>query len=136
MLDSEVEIIEQSLRPIHIDAYYDRTVKMTNTILKVTGDDEVHLLSGLLDRTSDLVSRYEQEHYPIEAADPKDALRFLMKACGPKREDLSGMVLQSNLSAILAGKREITAAMADKLGGFLVSARLYSSLVKLSHIER
>ena len=136
MLDSEIEIIEQSLRPIHIEADYDRTVKMTNTILKVAGEDEDHPLSGLLDRTSDLVSRYEQEHYPIEAADPKDALQFLMEACGPKQEDLSGMVLQSNLSAILAGKREITAAMAGKLGGFLVSARLYPSPVKLGYVER
>ena len=32
---------------------------------------------------------------------------------------------QSNLSAIQAGKREISAAMADKLGAFFVSARRF-----------
>ena len=64
------------LRPIHTEADYDRTVKMMNALLDVAGDDEDHPLSSLLDLTSDLVSRYEQEHHPIKAADPKDALRF------------------------------------------------------------
>ena len=106
------------LRPIHTEADYDRTVKLMNALLYVTGDDEEHPLSGLLDLTSDLVSRYEQEHRPIEAAEPKDALRFLMEARGLKQEDLASVVPQSNLSAILAGKRKISAAMAGKLGGF------------------
>jgi HTH-type transcriptional regulator / antitoxin HigA len=106
------------LRPIHTEADYDRTVKMMYALLDVTGDDEEHPLSGLLDLTSDLVSRYEQEHHPIEAADPKDALRFLMEARGLKQEDLSSVVPQSNLAAILAGKRKISAAMAGRLGGF------------------
>ena len=106
------------LRPVHTEADYDRTVKMMNALLDVTGDDEDHPLSGLLDLTSDLVSRYEQEHHPIEAADPKDALRFLMEARGFKQEDLSSVVPQSNLSAILAGKRKINAVMAGKLARF------------------
>ena len=106
------------LRPIHTAADYDRTVKMMNALLDVAGDDEDHPLSSLLELTSDLVSRYEQEHHPIEAADPKDALRFLMESRGLKQEDLSSVVPQSNLSAILAGKRKISAALAGKLGGF------------------
>jgi HTH-type transcriptional regulator / antitoxin HigA len=106
------------LRPIHTEADYDRTVKMMNALLDVTGDDEDHPLSGLLELAADLVSRYEQEHHPIEAAEPKNALRFLMDARGLKQEDLSSVVPQSNLSAILAGKRKISAAMAGKLGRF------------------
>ena len=106
------------LRPIHTEADYDRTVKMMNALLDVAGDDEDHPLSSLLELISDLVSRYEQEHHPIEAADPKDALRFLMESRGLKQEDLSSVVPQSNLSAILAGNQKISAAMAGKLGGF------------------
>jgi HTH-type transcriptional regulator/antitoxin HigA len=41
-----------------------------------------------------------------------------MESRGLKQEDLSSVVAQSNLSAILAGKRKISAAMAGKLGGF------------------
>lgn len=65
MLDSEVSKIKEFLRPIHTEADYDRTVKMMNALLDVAGDDEDHPLSGLLELAADLVSRYEQEHYPI-----------------------------------------------------------------------
>ena len=104
MLDSELRRIAQSLRSIQTEADYDRTVKMMNALLDVAGDDEDHPLSSLVELASDLVSRYEQDHHPIEAADPKDALRFLMESRGLKQEDLSSVVPQSNLSAILAGK--------------------------------
>ena len=106
------------LRPIRNEAEYDRMVNLMNSLLDVAGDDEEHPLSGLLELAAELVSRYEQEHHAIEAADPKDALRFLMESRGLKQEDLSAVVPQSNLSAILAGKRKISAAMAGKLGGF------------------
>ena len=106
------------LRPIHSEADYDRMVAMMNALLDVAGDEEDHPLSSLLELAADLVSRYEQQHHAIKAANPKDALRFLMEARGLKQEDLSTVVPQSNLSAILAGKRSISAAMAGKLGGF------------------
>ena len=106
------------LRPIRTETDYDRTVKMMNALLDAAGDDEDHPLSSLLELTSDLVSRYEQELHLVEAADPKDGLQFLMESRGLKQADLSSVVPQSNVSAILAGKRKISAALAGKLGGF------------------
>lgn len=106
------------LHPIRIDADYDRMVALMNAPLDVAGDNEEHPLSGLLDLVGDLVSRYEQVHYSIEAAKPKDALRFLMDVRQLKQEDLSEVAPQSNLSAILAGKRKISATLAGKLGKF------------------
>jgi len=97
MLDSEIEKIKPSLRIIHTEADYDRTVKMMNTLLGVTGDDEDHPLSGLLDLTSDLVSRYEQEHHPIEAAEPKGALQFLCR--GKRAYTAATMPLQCDEGA-------------------------------------
>ncbi|MCG1040504.1 MULTISPECIES: hypothetical protein [Burkholderiaceae] len=114
------------LHPIHSDADYDHMVALMNALLDVAGDDEEHPLSGLLDLVSDLVSRYEQVRYPIEAAEPKDALKFLMGVRRLKQEDLSEVVPQSNLSAILAGKRKISATLAGKLGKFFdVSPALF-----------
>lgn len=114
------------LRPIHSEADYDRMVMLMNSVLDVVGDDEGHPLSGLLDLVSDLVSAYEEEHYAIEPAEPKEALRFLIEARGLKQEDLSAIVPQSNLSAILAGKRKISAILAGKLGKFFhVSPALF-----------
>ena len=106
------------LRPIHDAAGYDDMTALMNTLLDVVGDNEDHALSGLLELVGDLVSNFERENYAIEPAAPKDALRFLIEARGLKQDDLSSIVPQSNLSAILAGKRKISATLAGKLGKF------------------
>lgn len=117
-------------RPIRDEESYDHMVTLMNSLLDTTGDDEDHPLSGLLDLVGDMVSRYEQEHYAIEAAEPRDALRFLMDARGLKQEDLSTVVPQSNLSAILAGKRKISATLAGKLGKFFgVSSAVFVPII-------
>ena len=100
------------------EAEYDRMVALMNLLLEVAGEDEDHPLSGLLEMAGELVSRYEQEHHAIEAASPGDALRFPVEGRGLKQEDLGASVPQSNLLAILAGKRKISATMAGKLGNF------------------
>lgn len=118
------------LRPIHDEESYDRMVALMNSLLDVAGDDDDHPLSGLLDLVGDIVSKYEQEHYAIEAVDPKDALRLLMESRGLKQEDLSNVVPQSNLSAILAGKRKISATLAGKLGKFFgISPAVFVPLI-------
>ena len=53
------------LRSIHSEADYDRMVALMNALLDVTGEDEDHPLSGLLELAAELVSRYEQEHHAI-----------------------------------------------------------------------
>lgn len=106
------------LRPIHSTADFERMSAMMNTLLEDVGDDEDHPLSSLLDLVSDLVYRYEQEHHAIEAAAPNEVLRFLIEARGMKQDALSQLVPQSNLSAILSGKRKISATLAGKLGKF------------------
>lgn len=106
------------LRPIHDDESYDRMTALMNSLLEATGDDEDHPLSGLLDLVSDMVSKYEQENYAIDPVEPKEALRFLIESRGLKQEDLATIVPQSNLSAILAGKRKISASLAGKLGKY------------------
>jgi HTH-type transcriptional regulator / antitoxin HigA len=106
------------LRPIQDKKNYQRMLALMNSLLDVAGDDEDHPLSGLLELVGDMVSKYEQEHHAIEQASPQDALRFLMEARSLKQEDLSSIVPQSNLSAILAGKRKISATLAGKLGKF------------------
>ena len=114
------------LRPIHDEASYDQMVTLMNSLLDVVGDDEDHELAGLLELLGDVVSKYEREHYAIEAAAPNDSLRFLIEARGLNQEDLSAIVPQSNLSAILSGKRKISATLAGKLGKFFgVSPALF-----------
>jgi HTH-type transcriptional regulator / antitoxin HigA len=114
------------LRPVQSEADYDRMVALMDSLLEAAGDDEDHPLSGLLDVVGELVSKYEQKHHAIEPAEPKDALRFLMESRGLKQEDLSALVPQGNLSAILAGKRKISATLAGKLAKFFgISAAVF-----------
>ena len=106
------------LRPIHSKAEYTRMVSLMNAMLDAAGDDEDHSMAGLLDWVDDLVWEYEQEHHAIEQAEPKVALRFLMDDRSLKQEDLAAVDPQSNLSAILAGKRKVRATLSSKLGKF------------------
>jgi len=106
------------LRPIRGEADYDQMLALMNSLLDVVGEDESHALVGLLELVGDLVSKYEKSHYAIEPAAPHDSLRFLIDARGLTQKDLEPIVPQSNLSAILAGKRKISATLAGKLGKF------------------
>ncbi len=106
------------LRPIRNDEEYDHTVALMNNLLDIVGDGENHALSGLLDLVGELVEDYDAEHFAIEASDPKEVLRYLIETRGLKQGDLAEVVPQSNLSAILAGKRKISATLAGKLAKF------------------
>ena len=106
------------LRPIRSAKEYDRTVSLMNYLLDVVGDKEGHALSGLLDLVSKLVEEYDTNHYAIEASEPREVLRYLIEMRGLKQGDLSEIVPQSNLSAILAGKRKISATLAGKLAKY------------------
>lgn len=106
------------LRPIRSEEEYERTISLMNYLLDRVGDREDHALSGLLDLVSELVADYDKSHYAIEASEPREVLRFLIELRGLKQGDLAEIVPQSNLSAILAGKRRISASLAGKLGKF------------------
>lgn len=106
------------LRPIRTGEEYDRTVSLLNFLLDMVGDQEDHALSGLLDLVGELVSDFDAARFAIEASSPNEVLRYLIESRGLKQSDLSEIVPQSNLSAILAGKRKISATLAGKLGKF------------------
>jgi HTH-type transcriptional regulator/antitoxin HigA len=106
------------LCPVRTEEEYDRTVALMNYLLDVVGDQEDHALSGLLDLVNELVEDYDTSHYAIEASEPKEVLRYLIETRGLKQGDLAEIVPQSNLSAILAGKRKISATLAGKLARY------------------
>lgn len=106
------------LRPIRTEEEYDRTVSLMNYLLDMVGDQEDHALSGLLDLVSELVADYDTNHFAIEASEPNEVLRYLIELRGLKQGDLAEIVPQSNLSAILSGKRKISATLAGKLAKF------------------
>ena len=114
------------LRPIRSEKEYDRTVALMNHVLDVVGDREDHALSGLLDLVGELVADYDSSNYAIQASEPKEVLRRLIEMRNLRQSDLAEIVPQGNLSAILAGKRQISATLAGKLARYFnVSAAVF-----------
>ena len=93
-------------------------VALMNSLLDVVGDDEDHPMSSLLDLVGELVADYDTGHFTPPAAEPKDVLQYLLDTRGLRQSDLAEVVPQGNLSAILSGKRKISATLAGKLANF------------------
>ena len=105
---------------------YRHVCAMVEALLEAIGDDESHPLADVLDFLSDQIKAYEDEHYPIPDAEPREVLRFLMDQHGLKQEDLADCAPQSRISDILNGKRPVSKAIAKKLAGrFNVNAGLF-----------
>ncbi|GEO07409.1 transcriptional regulator [Adhaeribacter aerolatus] len=71
--------------------------------------DELEVLSFLIDA-------YEKEHFPIEAPDPIEAIKFRMEQLGIKQKDLAEVLgFKSRVSEIMNKKRKLTLEMIRNL---------------------
>jgi len=69
-----------------------------------------------LDILAYLIERYENEYYPIEAADPVEAIKFRMEQLGYKQKDLESIIgHKGHISEILNRKRKLTLEMVRNL---------------------
>lgn len=111
------------LAPIHNKAQYNRMVQLLNSLVDEVGGNEKHPLADLLEIVGDIIAVYEERHYPIADAEPREVLRLLMEQNGLQQKDLTTELgSQSVVSEILSGKRAINARQAKALAGrFAVS---------------
>ena len=98
---------------IKTEQEYNDALGRINELFDVTPEsmeyDEVELLVTLVDL-------YEQNHYPIEAPDPIEAIKFRMEQMGMKRTDLAKFLgTKSRVSEILNRQRKLTVEMMRKL---------------------
>ena len=71
--------------------------------------DEAEILSILIEK-------YEDEHYPIEAPDPIEAIKFRMEQMNIRKKDLAEVIgYRSRVSEIFSKKRKLTLDMIRKL---------------------
>lgn len=71
--------------------------------------DELELLGFLIEK-------YEEEHYPIEAPDPIEAIKFRMEQMGYKQKDLANIIgYKGRVSEILNRERKLTLEMIRNL---------------------
>ena len=101
------------LKPIKTEADYRASLKRLEEIfdakLGTPESDELEIL-GLM------VDNYENEHYPIEAPDPIEAIKIRMEEMHLRQVDLIPEIGgKSRVSEILNRKRRLTVEMIRKL---------------------
>ncbi len=101
---------------VHTEADYSQARATIDALLDEIGDNETHPLVDVLDYLADQVKAYEEDHFKIPEAEPKEVLRFLMEQHNLKQEDLGTCAPQSRISDILSGRRSISKEIAKRLG--------------------
>src|SRR5436190_7012951 len=100
---------------VHTAEEYAQAMTIINVLLDVTRGHEDHPLNDVLDYLAAQVEVYEDEHFPIPEATPREVLLFLMDQHGLKQEDLADCASQGRISEILSGKRAISKEVAKSL---------------------
>lgn len=101
------------LKPIRTEKDYRAALKRMDVIfdapLNTKEGDEAEILSLLIEN-------FENEHYPIEAPDPIEAIKIRMEELNIKQKDLVGIIGgKSRVSEILNRKKKLTVDMIREL---------------------
>jgi HTH-type transcriptional regulator/antitoxin HigA len=98
-----------NLRPIKNETDYrdalDRLEVIFDAPIDTKEGDEAEILSLMIEN-------YENEHYPIEAPDPIEAIKIRMEELNLRQKDLVGVIGgKSRVSEILNRKKKLTVEM-------------------------
>lgn len=77
------------IRAIKTEADYNQALKRLETVFHAPADSEEGDEAEIL---SILIEKYEDEHYPIEAPDPIEAIKFRMEQMGMDNKDLAEII--------------------------------------------
>ena len=123
----------KNIRAIRTETDYDRALaEIEQYFLKEPEPDTADADS--FDVLAALIEAYEAKYWPIEPADPIEAIRYKMEVSGLKQSDLAELLgSASRASDILNRKRPLTTEMI-----FKISLQWYipaDSLVRPYHIK-
>ncbi len=101
------------IKVIKTEEDYNKALKRLEVVFDAPIDspqgDEAELLTILIEN-------YEEEHYPIEAPDPVEAIRFRMEQMNMNKKDLAEVIgYKSRVSEILNRKRKLSLNMIRQL---------------------
>ena len=101
------------IKIIKTEEEYNQALKKLEVIFDAPVDspegDEAEILSILIEK-------YEDEHYPIEAPDPIEAIKFRMEQLDMNNQDLAEVIgYKSRVSEIFNHKRKLTLNMIRSL---------------------
>lgn len=101
------------IKPIKTENDYEQALERLEVIFDADPNskegDEAEILSLLIEN-------YENQHYPIEAPDPIEAIKIRMEEMNLKQKDLVGIIGgKSRVSEILSKKKRLTVDMIREL---------------------
>ena len=101
------------IKVIKTEEDYNKALKRLEVVFDAPIDspqgDEAELLAILIEN-------YEEEHYPIEAPDPIEAIKFRMEQMNMNKKDLAKVIgYKSRVSEILNRKRKLSLNMIRQL---------------------
>ena len=101
------------IKPIKTEKDYNNALKEIERLF----DSEPGTPNGdHLEVLSTLVEAYEDEHYPIPAPDPVEAINYFMESRGLTRTDIEPYIgSRARVSEILNRKRPLTLTMIQRL---------------------
>ena len=102
-----------NIKPLKTEQDYEKALERLELIFDAPANskegDEAEILSMLIDN-------FENEHYPIEAPDPIEAIKIRMEEMNLKQKDLVGIIGgKSRVSEILNKKKRLTVEMIREL---------------------
>ena len=119
------------IKPLKNEEDYEKALERLDVIFDAPTDseegDEAEILSMM-------INNYENEHYPIDAPDPIEAIKIRMDEMNLKQKDLVGVIGgKSRVSEILNKKKRLTVDMIRELEGILhISASVLVSNYQLT----
>lgn len=112
--------------PIHDEDGYKHMVELADALIDSGLAGEGEELSGLFGVVSGLIADYDDQHYVLPEASPRDMLRFFMDQHGLTQVDLPEVGSQGVVSEILSGRRMLnTRQIAALMARFHVSADVF-----------
>ncbi len=101
------------IKPIKNHRDYERALKEVDRLM----DAKPNTPQGdRLDVLATLVAAWEEKHYPIEAPDAIEAIRFTMEQRGLTRRDLEPFIgSRARVAEVLNRRRSLTLAMIRRL---------------------
>lgn len=101
------------IKVLKTEEEYTKALKRVEQIFHAPIDsiegDEAELLSILIEK-------YEDEHYPIDAPDPIEAIKYRMEQLGMSKKELAEILgYKSRVSEIFSRKRKLTLKMIRNL---------------------
>jgi HTH-type transcriptional regulator/antitoxin HigA len=102
-----------TIRPIRNISDHESALKRIEALMSsrqdTTEGDELDVLATLVDA-------YEKEHFPIDAPDPIEAIKFRMEQLGLERKDLEPLLgSRARVSEVLNKRRGLSLAMIRSL---------------------